>query len=84
MMIRNLKITVITPEFYSYGALLITGILKEQGYTVKLQKGFGKVVDADIVFISLQSTIHLMKYQQEISSINAFKIVGGPVTLTPN
>jgi tRNA-2-methylthio-N6-dimethylallyladenosine synthase len=83
MMIRNLKITVITPEFYSYGALLITGILKEQGYTVKLQKGFGKVVDADIVFISLQSTIHLMKYQQEISSINAFKIVGGPVTLTP-
>ena len=83
MMNKNLKITVLTPEFYSYGALLIAGILKEQGYTVKLQKGFGKVIDADIVFISLQSTIHLIKYQQELSSINAFKIVGGPVTLTP-
>jgi tRNA-2-methylthio-N6-dimethylallyladenosine synthase len=83
MMTKNLKITVLTPEFYSYGALLIAGILKEHGYSVKLQKGFGKVIDADIVFISLQSTIHLIKYQQEISSINAFKIVGGPVTLTP-
>ncbi len=82
-MSKNLKITVLTPEFYSYGALLIAGILQEQGYPVKLQKGFGEVIDADIVFISLQSTIHLLKYQKEISSIDTFKIVGGPVTLTP-
>ena len=65
-MSKNLKITVLTPEFYSYGALLIAGILQEQGYPVKLQKGFGEVIDADIVFISLQSTIHLLKYQKEI------------------
>lgn len=82
-MSKNLKITVLTPEFYSYGALLIAGILQEQGYPVKLQKGFGEVIDADIVFISLQSTIHLLKYQKEISSIDTFKIVGGPVTLSP-
>jgi B12-binding domain/radical SAM domain protein len=82
-MSKNLKITVLTPEFYSYGALLIAGMLQEQGYSVKLQKGFGEVIDADIVFISLQSTIHLLKYQQELSSIDGFKIVGGPVTLTP-
>lgn len=82
-MSKNLKITVLTPEFYSYGALLIAGMLEKQGYPVKLQKGFGEVIDADIVFISLQSTIHLLKYQQELTSIDAFKIVGGPVTLTP-
>ncbi|MCC7559140.1 MAG: TIGR04014 family B12-binding domain/radical SAM domain-containing protein [Methanobacterium sp.] len=82
-MSKNLKITVLTPEFYSYGALLIAGILQEQGYPVKLQKGFGEVIDADIVFISLQSTIHLLKYQKEISSMDTFKIVGGPVTLSP-
>lgn len=82
-MIKSLKITVLTPEFYSYGALIIAGMLQKQGFQVKLQKGFGEVIDADIVFISLQSTIHLIKYQQELKSINAFKIVGGPVTLTP-
>ena len=82
-MIKSLKITVLTPEFYSYGALIIAGMLQKQGFQVKLQKGFGEVIDADIVFISLQSTIHLIKYQQELKSINAFKIVGGPVSLTP-
>ena len=82
-MSKSLKITVLTPEFYSYGALLIAGMLEKQGYPVKLQKGFGEVIDADIVFISLQSTIHLLKYQKEISSMDTFKIVGGPVTLTP-
>ena len=76
-------ITVLTPEFYSYGALLIAGILQKQGYTVKLQKGFKKDVNTDIIFLSLQSTIHLLKYQQELRNIDAFKIVGGPVTLSP-
>lgn len=83
MMNKNLKITVLTPEFYGYGALLIAGILRDQGYPVKLQKGFKETINADIVFISLQSTIHLIKYQKELSSIDAFKVVGGPVTLSP-
>lgn len=80
---HNLKITVLTPEFYSYGALLIAGLLKKYGYTVNVQKGFKEEIDADIVFISLQSTIHLLKYYEEIQAINCFKIVGGPVTLSP-
>ncbi|NYB51422.1 MAG: TIGR04014 family B12-binding domain/radical SAM domain-containing protein [Methanobacteriaceae archaeon] len=80
---HKLKITVLTPEFYSYGALLIAGLLQKYGYPVKLQKGFKEDVDADIVFISLQSTIHLLKYQEELKAIPAFKIVGGPVTLSP-
>lgn len=76
-------ITVLTPEFYSYGALLIAGMLQKYGYKVKLQKGFGEAINSDIVFVSLQSTIHLVKYQEELRDIDAFKVVGGPVTLSP-
>ncbi|BDZ69670.1 hypothetical protein GCM10025861_01870 [Methanobacterium petrolearium] len=76
-------ITVLTPEFYSYGALLIAGILQKHGFSVKLQKGFNQEINTDIIFLSLQSTIHLLKYQEELNDINAFKIIGGPVTLSP-
>lgn len=77
------NITVLTPEFYSYGALLISGLIQRHGYNVNLQKGFEQKIEADIVFISLQSTIHLLNYQEEVENIDGFKIVGGPVTLSP-
>ena len=82
-MSNNPHITVLTPEFYSYGALLIAGLIQKYGYDVKLQKGFDDKVESDIVFISLQSTIHLLNYQEELKNMDAFKIVGGPVTLSP-
>ncbi|MCE5214380.1 MAG: TIGR04014 family B12-binding domain/radical SAM domain-containing protein [Methanobacterium sp.] len=78
-----MKITILTPEFYNYGALLIAGVLKDAGYTVEIQKGFTREVNADIVFISLHSTIHLIKYQREIEKIKGIKIVGGPVSTSP-
>lgn len=83
IMVEDLKITVLTPEFYNYGSLTIAGILKDAGYDVNLQKGFDEVIEADMVFISLHSTIHLKKYQEQINSIPIFKVIGGPVTLTP-
>ncbi len=82
-MSNNPHITVLAPEFYSYGALLIAGLIQKYGYDVKLQKGFDNEVESDIVFISLQSTIHLLNYKEELKDIDAFEIVGGPVTLTP-
>ncbi len=80
---ENVKITILTPEFYNYGALLIGGILKDAGYAVDVQKGFEKEVNADIVILSLHSTIHLIKYKSEIEKIKGFKIVGGPVSRVP-
>ena len=80
---KKLEITVLTPEFYNYGAMLISGILKDAGYNVKLQKGFNKNLNVDIVFLSIHSTIHLLKYQKEIEKIKGFKIVGGPVSQYP-
>ncbi|MCK9151532.1 methyl-coenzyme M reductase glutamine C-methyltransferase [Methanobacterium alcaliphilum] len=80
---KAFKITVLTPEFYNYGSMVIAGILKDLGYDVNLQKGFESPLNADIVFLSLHSTIHLIKYQAKINQINAFKIVGGPVSNDP-
>jgi B12 binding domain. len=77
-----MKIAVITPEFYNYGSMIVAGILKDLGYNVTLKKGFNNL-QADIVFISLHSTIHLIKYKKEINQIKAFKILGGPVTTDP-
>lgn len=82
-MINNIKVTVLTPEFYNYGAMLIAGVLKDAGYDVNIQKGFDKPVNADVVFISLHSTVHLVKYKEEIEKINGFKVVGGPVSEIP-
>lgn len=82
-MLKHLKITVLTPEFYNYGSMLIAGVLKDAGYKVNIQKGFWKETDADIVFISLHSTIHLIKYKDEIEKIKGFKIIGGPVSRVP-
>ncbi len=82
-MAKKIKITVLTPEFYNYGAMLIAGILKDAGYNVDIQKGFEKRIDADVILISLHSTIHLIKYKEKIEKINGFKIVGGPVSNIP-
>ena len=82
-MAKRIKITVLTPEFYNYGAMLIAGVLKDGGYNVDIQKGFEGIIDADVVLISLHSTIHLLKYREEIEKIKSFKIVGGPVSNSP-
>lgn len=82
-MVNDIKVTVLTPEFYNYGAMLMAGVLKDAGYSVTIQKGFEKQVDADVVLISLHSTVHLIKYKEEIEKIKGFKIVGGPVSKIP-
>lgn len=74
------KITVLTPEFYNYGSMVVAGILKDLGYNVSLQKGFEHPIDADIVFLSFHSTIHLLKYKEEVSKIKTFKVLGGPLS----
>ena len=72
-MVNNIKVTVLTPEFYNYGAMLIAGILKDAGYRVTIQKGFEKQIDADVVVISLHSTVHLLKYKEEIEKLKVLR-----------
>ncbi|MGB9838251.1 methyl-coenzyme M reductase glutamine C-methyltransferase [Methanothermobacter sp.] len=75
-------VVVLTPEHYNYGSMLIAGALRDLGHSVELRKGFDGV-DTEIVFISLQSTIHLVKYRDIINNMGGFRVVGGPVSIDP-
>lgn len=76
------RVVVLTPEHYTYGSMLIAGVLRDLGYTVELRKGL-ESAGADVVFISLQSTIHLLRYRDVINNIRGFRVMGGPVSMDP-
>ncbi|HNR25338.1 MAG TPA: methyl-coenzyme M reductase glutamine C-methyltransferase [Methanobacteriaceae archaeon] len=80
---KDWKITILTPEFYTYGSMVIGGVLGDAGYSVALHKGFQNIPKSDVIFISLQSTIHLLKYRDPILKLPGYKILGGPVTHVP-
>lgn len=75
-------VTVVTPEHYNYGSMLIAGVLRDLGHRVEIRKGFDGV-KSEIVFISLQSTIHLLRYRDIINNMGGFRVVGGPVSIDP-
>jgi len=82
-----MQLTVISPGIYTYGAMLIAGILRENGFTVSLKKDLA-AGRGDTVFLSLYSTLHLID-----PDIRTFVIrhresggvcyVGGPVSAYP-
>ncbi|WBF05729.1 TIGR04014 family B12-binding domain/radical SAM domain-containing protein [Methanothermobacter thermautotrophicus] len=76
------RVTVVTPEHYNYGSMLIAGALRDLGHRVEIRKGFDGV-KSEIVFISLQSTIHLLRYRDIINKMGGFRVVGGPVSIDP-
>jgi B12-binding domain/radical SAM domain protein len=82
-----MHLTIISPGIYTYGAMLIAGILKEKGYEVSVRKDL-QASSRDKVFLSLYSTLHLLN--PEIRSFvsrhrknggNCY--VGGPVSAYP-
>ena len=82
-----MHITVISPGIYTYGAMLIAGILRAGKHGVSLQKEL-RAGPKDTVFLSLYSTLHLLN--PEIRSfINRHRkgggtcYVGGPVSAYP-
>ena len=82
-----MSIVVISPDMYTYGAMLIAGILKERGYEVTLKREFS-AGNNDTVFLSLYSTLHLLT--PEIRSFvtrqrtrGGLCYVGGPVSAYP-
>lgn len=79
--------TVISPGIYTYGAMLIAGILRANGFGVSLQKEL-KAGSKDTVFLSLYSTLHLLN--PDIRSFvsrhrkgGGTCYVGGPVSAYP-
>jgi len=62
------RITIYSPNYYTYGAMLIGGILKEKfknKYDIKLIRNLDKnninlFLKSDFILLSLYSTMHLM------------------------
>jgi B12-binding domain/radical SAM domain protein len=82
-----MTIVVISPGMFTYGAMLIAGILKERGYEVTLKKELS-AVHADTVFLSLYSTLHLLtpeirSFVTSHRSRGGLCYVGGPVSAYP-
>lgn len=78
-------ITVVSPEIYTYGAMLIGGILQDAGYRVILNRQLG--ADTDTVFVSLYSTLQLIdagvkKFFESLQGKQVF--LGGPVSAYPD
>lgn len=77
-----MKIDLISPGLYTYGSLVLGGILKNQGHEVTISKTLSSSGDATL--ISLFSTLQLLD-----SSVKEFVTrcnrvyVGGPVALCP-
>ncbi len=86
-----LPITIFSPDkIYSYGAMVIGGILENAGSNVLLSRKFSvdEAMNSDLVGFSLSSTLHLTGETAEFinelkSQRNPFIIVGGPISIVP-
>ena len=82
-----MRVTVISPDMHTYGAMLIGGVLRDAGYEVILRRELAADPDSTVL-LSLYSTQHLMN-----PGIKAFVTghrqtggavyVGGPVSAAP-
>ncbi len=79
-----MKVTIISPDLYTYGSMVIGGVLKDAGFDVVLTRELS--ADTDIVLLSLYSTLHLMdeKIRDFVSQSNRTVYVGGPVSAYPD
>lgn len=79
-----MKFTVFSPDFYTYGAMLIGGVLKDAGYDVRLSRRYD-IRPKETLMLSLFSTQHLLS--EDIREMvrkhraNGGRVyVGGPVS----
>lgn len=80
-------VDIISPELYSYGALLIAATLERSGVAVTVSNTFKVNFGQDIVGISLHSISQALEYADEIERLKiksgAHIVVGGPVSVAP-
>jgi len=82
-----MHVTVISPDLYTYGAMVIGGILRDAGYRVTLRS----TLDAPpggVAFLSLYSTLHLLDPRVRACVARCREAgvpvyVGGPVSAAP-
>lgn len=82
-----MKVCVFSPDIYTYGAMVIGGIIKNAGYDVTITKKTTHVA-GNFIFISLYSTQHLLSPEIKTLVHNLKKsgstvIIGGAVSGYP-
>jgi B12-binding domain/radical SAM domain protein len=85
-----MKIVIVSPDLYTYGSMVIGGVLESAGFDVTLTKDpdAATATDADIILLSLYSTLHLLDERirdfASVSQGNKTIYVGGPVSAYPD
>ncbi|MGP3667769.1 MAG: cobalamin-dependent protein [Candidatus Bathyarchaeota archaeon] len=86
----EVRVVIAYPEVFSYGAMLIGGVLKSRRFKVKLLNSLNpyNIIsnDVDVVGLSLTSILHLLAAREtvlKLKSLNIPVIVGGPITQIP-
>ncbi|MHC1627029.1 MAG: methyl-coenzyme M reductase glutamine C-methyltransferase [Methanoculleaceae archaeon] len=83
-----MHITVLSPSLYTYGAMVIGGVLRDAGFDVTLRSRL-EVPPGGIAFLSLYSTLHLLdgdvrRFVRECRAAGVPVYVGGPVSAAPH
>ena len=89
--LRTRRILMITPDYYSYGGLLISGVMEANGYQVSIEKNIDNALlnfpKVDVLCLSLQSTTHLFDCRKLLKNVKKeklpFVIVGGSAVQDP-
>ncbi len=79
-------VVIVSPEVYSYGAMLIGGVLREEGYRVRVKRGLEGMEGERWVGLSLTSLSHLREARRilpALKSRGAKVVVGGSITQVP-
>ena len=81
-----MKITIVSPDLYTYGSMVIGGILRDAGFDVTLTRNPDATSSADIILLSLYSTLHLLdtRIRDFTSQSKKTIYVGGPVSAYPD
>ena len=81
-----MKIAIVSPDLYTYGSMVIGGILRDAGFDVTLTKNVDATPNADIILLSLYSTLHLLdnRIRDFASQCSKPIYVGGPVSAYPD
>lgn len=92
MLERRKRVLMVTPHVYSYGGLLIAGIMSSMGCNVEVTRRIHEILNSsrnkEAICLSLQSTTDLFRVKTQLERLrkNSEKLViaGGPAVLDPS
>jgi B12-binding domain/radical SAM domain protein len=85
-----MRVSIVSPKKYGYGALLIAGVIKKWGaeISVTTRFHFDNSLKSDIIGVSFQSLSDILNYKNIVKNLrekekNALLVAGGPATVLP-